>query len=261
MRYLATQTTNDASTVAGAIFEEMVGEEQNNMPFIGSIYSTVKRYAQKFAPVISLPTPLSGNDVVNGGGPIDPNAYYFFGPNTKPRRNAGKHRSVAGTYNVREAARWARANATLSFVKAHLAVGDDDHIALTLVDTLFHPSLRKHTRRALKDLFSDETSMVGRVVVGGVRAITNKIAASKNKGMLSRESCSLVSTLMMSTVEAGGGTVSKAAIGRQLLPGFSDGARKRIMKKASLKRKSFDKEGMLQFRLVDEDTQRMKSKC
>ena len=70
---------------------------------------------------------------------------------------------------------------------------------------------------------------------------------------------SFMSNMLMCATR-GGGTVSQNAIGRQLVPDFSEGARKRIIRKAGLKRKQFDKDDLGQFSLVDHEAKRWKYK-
>ena len=222
---------------------------------IQSIYSSVKMLVQKYSPEAAASTSSKAD-------PLNHNAYFWYGHDTVPRSNVGQHRGTVNednpSYDIEAAAARDRSRRRTACLAAHLAPGDKDQIALTLHDTVAAPEMREHSERVFGEAFSEE-AMVGRVLVRGIRAITGKIATAKKKGMLPLSLRSFMSNMLMCATR-GGGTVSQNAIGRQLVPDFSEGARKRIIRKAGLKRKKFDEDDLGQFSLVDHEAKRWKYK-
>lgn len=105
-------------------------------------------------------------------------------------------------------------------------------------------------------IVSEEAS-VGIRAVQCMREITNRIADSKINGMLSKTCCSFLDVIGMCITK--GDDTDKGtlrAIERQILPAFSHGAARRILKKAGKKRKQLDQHGLSQFSIVQEEVER-----
>ena len=92
--------------------------------------------------------------------------------------------------------------------------------------------------------------------------MTDHVAKTKNKGMLTRTCRTILSFLGMAVAKGGEGReenrVPVNAICRQIFGSYSEGAAKRIMAKASIKRKRFDEEDLSQFNIIDKEKKRWK---
>ena len=178
---------------------------------------------------------------------MDENAFQLHRPNWK----GDNHRS-------KESSDRAKTRAVSRNVNSILEAGDDDQIALGLRETINHPQIRPYATRVWGQIVSEEAS-VGLRAVQCMREMTNKIADSKNNGMLSKTCRSFLDAIGMCLTKGDNtdkGTIR--AIERQILPAFSHGAAQRILRKAGKKRKRLDQEGLSQFSIVQEEEERNK---
>ena len=90
-----------------------------------------------------------------------------------------------------------------------------------------------------------------------MRSVAEQVATTKNKGMLTRTCRSLLSTLLMCAANDDN-KVSDGAIGRQILGSYSMSTRRRMLRKAGIKRKRFDTQDLGQFSIVDVEEKRWK---
>ena len=152
-----------------------------NKPTVAqSLLTVTKRLLSKIQPAaIPPPTDPSCSD------PIDENAFQLHRPNWK----SGHHRSIGEedntSFNLKQSSDRAKSRAVSRNVNSILEAGDDDQIALGLRETINHPQIRPYATRVWGQIVSEESS-VGIRAVQCMREMTNRIADSKNNGMLSK---------------------------------------------------------------------------
>ena len=232
----------------------MLGESVKSKPSITqSLHYTIKKLLRKQQPPL-----VQSTDKTESYDPIDENAFHYYPPSYR----GGEHRSVANidraSFNLHAAAARAKSRAVSKNVDSILAAGDDDQITLALRDTLGHDKIQPYAARLWGTVFSEEAS-VGRLAVEGMREIANKIATTKNKGMLSKTCRTLLSVLGMVVMKGDESDKGKIrSIYRQILPNFSLGAAQRILDKAGKKRKRFDMEDLSEFDIIEKELLRCK---
>jgi len=250
LRCLEKKDDADRTKLLGSIIEQSAVNKPSIIEWLFGKVKCLLRAQQPSAATASRINP-SPND------PIDEKAFEYYDPS----RYNGQHRSVGNAsrmeFDIQSAGRRAKNRKVRNNVDAILDGGDADQITLGLRDTLEHPEVRPYSERVLGDWCFSEEAKVGRALVRGIRSMTEKVAETKNNGVISRTCRSLLTTLLM-PVANGDEDVSKTAIGRQLLGSFSRPARRRLLKRAGIKRKRFNEEDLKQFSMLDEEKKRWK---
>ena len=190
--------------------------------------------------------------------PIDENAYHFH----RPSWQGGSHRSEGQEsnpkFNLDKSSYYALNRAVQNNVNAILEAGDDDQVVLALRETLDHTKIRPFAQRIWGSVFSDQSSL-GRRALDGMRGMADRIAGTKNKGMLSKKCRALLNVICMCLVRGDESDKGNArAIRRHVLTGYSHGAANRILNKAGKKRKRFDDEDLSNFDIYEREAIRCK---
>jgi len=98
------------------------------------------------------------------------------------------------TYNLQLSAMRTLSRAVRKVIDTILSVGDHDQIAMTMQEVVFHKQVQPFLSSLFGTFFSEE-ACVGQVLLRGARAISKKVATTKNNGHLNKKCRSLLRVL------------------------------------------------------------------
>jgi hypothetical protein len=170
------------------------------------------------------------------------------------------HREMGDTdYDPKDGSIQARNRAVRKVVKEVLAAGDDDQIALTVMWTLDHPSVKPYLNRIARSYYSEEV-IVGLHAVQGMESVVRRVVEGKDDGGRSKD-CRALLVMVGMCLSKGieeDDAVTKRAVWRTVLSSMTKLSADRLLKEGAKKLKSFESADLRLFCAVDKDATRWK---